>query len=90
MRSQTAVVYTTAPDSPGDCPLCSSPMIRQHGLWQDPDVNGNPILDEQDVCQRPCCGLRLPVVGDEWDRPDVRRHAAAVLNLPARQEATHA
>lgn len=62
------------PDSPHW--HCGLPMRREIGVWPDPDRNGLPIVDEKDVCR--VCGSEWPVLGDEWDRPEIRRRIDAV------------
>ena len=63
--------------SPADCHRCGSPMERLVGPWADPDVNGNVIVDERDTC--PNCGAEWPVLGDEWDRTEIRHRVQLVV-----------
>jgi len=80
LDAKRVVLDALAPVPDPDSPHwhCGLPMRREIGAWSDPDINGNLIVDEQDVCRNPACSHRWPVVGDEWDRPEVRGRIEAV------------
>jgi hypothetical protein len=67
----------TTPTPPRrDCERCGGPMERTIAQLPDPGPDGQPVIDERDECV--VCGHTWQVLGDEWDRPEVRRRIAVV------------
>lgn len=70
------LVLAHSDDSGLDCKACGASMRREMGPWDDPDVDGNPIVDVQDVC--PGCGARWPVTDGAWSLAEIRTRVSVV------------